>query len=616
MFDDDDDDDVTIRRRVPSEPDPVETEIMEMQPGMFIADTAVRAPRPETVVDPQPQTLSERRLPSVGNYTFGPYSLIGRTSGGDVEVWIAVQGHGGGQPTPCILKRVNPDCEAKGHFRALLKQEQRLIAPLDHPNIVHAIDAGEIDGLTYVVLELVDGVPLVQVPEIIGLDGWPASATAELAIHVADALAYAHAALGPSGKPLGMVHGSLRPHSIVVTRDGRAKVAELGVSYPTSADKAAAEALRASKLPYLAPEQFGMLPVDQRADVFALGAVMAELLTSNQLCPEGALAIGDVDGRAEALLRSAAHEVPTFLMRLILRMVAVDPDDRPETTGHVAAELRAWFGRQRGKITLAEFLTGTVFRDLPALDPTADPSPEQMEPIPLPDDCIEDIHYPTTVTLLLDDAVLEAETAMLEIPDPSEIQLVPIAELVIPPVTPIARIEPVPRTSGFDDSEMTVDGRGSVVPAKAALQTRRLNPEAVKGLLRYAPLVKALGLEGADRGATDPKRWEYFVVSGGTLGPRIVRKSLDSSRPYRDQQVVLLEGSQLLRSQQNQLDRASVAVGDNSIWARGESGSIEQADPSSSPSYLRYYERLNALRTAPRRGTSMRGKLLRFLGAR
>ena len=167
-----------------------------------------------------------------------------------------------------------PDELAVTRFR----REMRAIGQLDHPSIVRATDAGEVDGHHFLAMELVDGVDLGKLVRQTGpLNGSNASALARL---TALGMQYAH--------DRGIVHRDLKPSNLMLTQDGSLKILDLGLALLTTGGAGTVDELTTvgqlmGTLDYMAPEQFGdSHSVDLRADVYSLGATLYKLLTASR----------------------------------------------------------------------------------------------------------------------------------------------------------------------------------------------------------------------------------------------------------------------------------------------------------------------------------------------
>jgi eukaryotic-like serine/threonine-protein kinase len=155
---------------------------------------------------------------------------------------------------------------------------------------------------------------------------------------VADALAHAHAA--------GFVHRDIKPSNMLIDREGRAYLTDFGIAVVE--EDLLREVTDAGTLPYMAPEQLGegIGPVDHRADLYALGVVLFELLTGRRPF-RGAT---PTELRAQILKgepeppRSVEPDVPEELERVCLRCLEKMPEDRYQGAEEVAADLRAYLG--------------------------------------------------------------------------------------------------------------------------------------------------------------------------------------------------------------------------------------------------------------------------------
>jgi len=213
------------------------------------------APRPQ----PTPSELSGI-LPA-----YDVESLIG--SGGMGAVYRA---HHRPLDRPVALKVLLLDDPAAP---ARFGTEARALARLDHPHIVHVFDVGEVDGLCWLAMELVDGVNLRQAQRERRLDP---SAVLALVPQLCSALQYAHDA--------GVVHRDIKPENILIDRQGQVRIADFGVARIINPSEGGSRLTGCGAVMgtphYMAPEQVeNPQSVDHRADLYALGVVLYELLT-------------------------------------------------------------------------------------------------------------------------------------------------------------------------------------------------------------------------------------------------------------------------------------------------------------------------------------------------
>ena len=197
--------------------------------------------------------------------------------GGMGEVWVADQA----APVQrrVAIKVVRPGLDSE-RMLARFDQERQALALMDHPNIAKVLDAGEADGRPYFVMELIKGVPITEYCDRARLS--PRERLA-LFVPVCEAVQHAH--------QKGVVHRDLKPSNILVALyDGRPvpKVIDFGIAKATGprlTDRSIYTEVGAlvGTLEYMAPEQAELnnLDIDTRADVYALGAILYELLTGS-----------------------------------------------------------------------------------------------------------------------------------------------------------------------------------------------------------------------------------------------------------------------------------------------------------------------------------------------
>jgi serine/threonine protein kinase/Flp pilus assembly protein TadD len=280
----------------------------------------------------------------------GPFEIVAPLgAGGMGEVYRARDTRLGRE----VAIKVLPQDVASDPDRLIrFEREARTVAALNHPNIVVLHSIEEDRGTRFLAMELVEGQTLDRV---LVAGGLPLAKVLDLAIPLADALVAAH------GR--GVVHRDLKPGNVMVTREGRVKVLDFGLAKPTSevpslhATQAATVAAPISDVgqvmgtvPYMAPEQLRGEPVDARADLFALGIILYELVTGRR--PFAGATSAEV---GSAILRDTPPPVQTLrgdlppdLGRVIGRCLEKDPERRVQTAKDVRNELEIVLRESRG----------------------------------------------------------------------------------------------------------------------------------------------------------------------------------------------------------------------------------------------------------------------------
>jgi len=214
------------------------------------------------------------------------------------------------------------------------RREARSVAQLSHPHIVTVIDRGEDDGLQFIVFEYVDGENLKELAVRSGR--LPVRRAVELAIAIADGLAFAH--------QNGLVHRDVKPQNVLLSREGEVKVTDFGIARSIDVDHGVTltgTILGTSN--YLSPEQASGKPVTPATDVYSLGIVLWELLTGEVPFPGDnfvTVALRHINEQPPSL-PEVRRDVTPRLAAAVDRALAKDPRDRFGTMGAFAAELQA-----------------------------------------------------------------------------------------------------------------------------------------------------------------------------------------------------------------------------------------------------------------------------------
>ena len=269
---------------------------------------------------------------------FGKYQLEKKlATGGMAEVWLARQKGIEGFNRHVVIKRILPHLAEDPDFVQMFLNEAKIASRFNHPNIGQIYDLGETNGTYFIAMEFIHGEDLGRVMRrAYTTNQW---VSRPLAIRIiADACAglhYAHTRTDDQGKPLKVVHRDISPQNILISFDGAAKLVDFGIA--KAADQASntqSGALK-GKFAYMSPEQAGGKPLDARADVFALGLVMYELITGiRPLKRESELATLQAALECAIDAPSVAVEVPPEIDDVVMKALAKSPDDRYATARH------------------------------------------------------------------------------------------------------------------------------------------------------------------------------------------------------------------------------------------------------------------------------------------
>jgi serine/threonine protein kinase len=254
-------------------------------------------------------------------------------AGGMAEVFKGVAESIQGFRKNVAIKRVLPALTKNKKFVAMFLDEARLSLHLQHANIVQVFDIGHADETYFIVMEFVDGVDLKQLIE------WrrrinrllTIGQTVYIIMEACKGLAYANDAVHPeTGRPLGIVHRDVSPPNVLLSRNGEIKVTDFGLAKAAVQVETTDPGVVKGKMSYLSPEAARGEEVDRRADIFAVGILLYEMLTGKRLF------YGESDYQTVELVRASRippigtqnPEVEPELEEIVRKSLARRPDDR------------------------------------------------------------------------------------------------------------------------------------------------------------------------------------------------------------------------------------------------------------------------------------------------
>lgn len=283
---------------------------------------------------------------SAGPSIYGRYETLFRiAAGGMAEVYAArVRGEAGFQKL-VALKRMLPHLTDDERFVTMFMDEGKLAANISSPNVVSTMDLGRAsDGSLYLVMELVVGTTLSGLLRNAAKSGdsIPVDVGCEMLAQAAQGLHDAHEAKTPFGAPLQLVHRDISPQNILVGIDGRVRITDFGVARAVLRRTKTSTGEFKGKLSYFSPEQCADRDLDRRSDIFSLGVVAWETLTTRRLFhAENPLAVLERVTRMPIPLASTVRtDVPPAVAAIVARALERDRDVRFATALEFATALR------------------------------------------------------------------------------------------------------------------------------------------------------------------------------------------------------------------------------------------------------------------------------------
>ncbi len=316
------------------------------------------------------------------------------------EVFRALEPRAVGEPRVVVLKRMLPHIADESNAQEMFAEEARLASHVSHPNVVHVLGHGQIEGQPYLTLEYVPGCDLWRLNRRLTLEGrrLEHDLVVYLVRQILLGLDAVHCATDRAGGALGIVHRDISPSNVLISIHGDVKIADFGIARSDIQDFEADTVARANgKLGYLAPEQVSGGHVDQRADLFSAAVIAAELFMRRPLFSGGSelavlLAIRDAEVHPFIEL---LPELPEGLGEVVLSALSARSSERPPTARAFWAALEPWQSRPEDvlRTELAE-LVGSIASQSRMRKTSADNVPKAtMPPTPL---LLADEHPSTT----------------------------------------------------------------------------------------------------------------------------------------------------------------------------------------------------------------------------
>lgn len=331
--------------------------------------------------------------------TFGKYQILERiATGGMAEIYKArLEGIGGFQRTFAI-KRILPHLSANREYIAMLVDEAKIAGLLSHANIVQTYDLGQVEGVWYIAMEYVEGRDLGSVLRRARERGLvlPVPHAAFVTIELLKGLEYAHQRQmmkGGRAQPLNIIHRDVSPPNVLLSFQGEVKLTDFGIARASHKALETQSGIIKGRFDYMSPEQAaGAKDLDQRSDLFSVGVLLYEMLTSEHPFREPT-ELGTLErirvGRYTPVSTKNA-DVPFALETIVDRALRPDRNERFPTATAFKEALDKFF-QDSGFIFTQSTLSGYVKGLFPETQkggptgsavggPSVAPSPPRREP--------------------------------------------------------------------------------------------------------------------------------------------------------------------------------------------------------------------------------------------
>ena len=299
-------------------------------------------------------------------------------SGGMAEIFLARAQSVGGIEKVVAIKRVLPALTKNQRFVNMFLDEARLSMVLTHANIVQVFDVGRADDSYFIVMEFVDGYDLSRIFQRMSERNYrmPVHYAAFLMTEICKALAHAHEQRDEEGNPLGIVHRDISPPNILISKSGEVKITDFGLAKAMTQLELTDPGIVKGKFSYLCPEAASGKTVDHRADIFAVGILLWEILANRRLF------LGKSDMETVEQVRKADipalslfnNEVSPEFEKIVEKALTRDPRSRWHSARDLGDALSRYLFANNLKVTsydIAEMLS-SLFAAAPAVAPPTD----------------------------------------------------------------------------------------------------------------------------------------------------------------------------------------------------------------------------------------------------
>src|ERR1041385_6660028 len=230
------------------------------------------------------------------------------------------------------VKRILPNIAEDKEFIEMFIDEAKISVQLNHANIAQIFDLGKVEDSFFIALEFVHGKDLRAIFDRARQIGqiMPIAQACFVIMKVCEGLDYAHNKRDAAGRELNLVHRDVSPQNVLIGYEGEVKLIDFGIAKAAGKASKTQAGILKGKFGYMSPEQVRGLPIDKRSDIFALGIVLYELLTGERLF------VGESDFSTLEKVRNVEilppssynRDIPTELERIVLKVLAKDPEDR------------------------------------------------------------------------------------------------------------------------------------------------------------------------------------------------------------------------------------------------------------------------------------------------
>lgn len=310
--------------------------------------------------------------PSSSTHQFGRYELVAHlATGGMAEIFLARERGLAGLERLVVIKRILPKLAHNASFIDMFLREARIVARLNHPNIIQIYELGSEAGDYFIAMEYVHGSTVREIQLLAEQRGSevPVSVAVSIIEQACRGLHAAHQLKDLDGTPLGLIHRDVSPHNLMCSAEGFIKLLDFGVAKASQGSDATYSGHLKGKFAYMSPEQCQGQQLDRRADIFSLGVVVWETLTGERLFKRES----DLDMMRAVIQEQTPApselnpEVPPAIDAVVLRALKKDRAQRFQSADEMRSALLEACRAENihyGEDVLAKFLAQVAGDDL------------------------------------------------------------------------------------------------------------------------------------------------------------------------------------------------------------------------------------------------------------
>ncbi len=274
---------------------------------------------------------------------FGKYLLLDRiATGGMAELYRAKINGAEGFEKLIAIKKILPHLVAEKDLIQAFIKEARLAAFLQHDNIIKIYDFGKMERDYFIAMEYLFGKDLRSVLSTFKKKNnfFDFEIALQITACICNGLDYAHTLKNFKGQPLNIIHRDISPPNIFISYEGEVKVIDFGIAKASRRNQATQCGLIKGKVGYMSPEQAEGRELDLRSDIFAIGAVLYEMLTGERLYQGDTMSVLAQARKAEfEPPENLVDNLPRLLSRVIHRTLAKNREDRYQSCRELLADV-------------------------------------------------------------------------------------------------------------------------------------------------------------------------------------------------------------------------------------------------------------------------------------